>query len=1543
MDPYTHHHLRVPGNVQLNTAAATHQFTHNRNLHQINPMTAFNNCAKNQKKQSTTAAVALNQLPSMNASHSNGQPAPPLMNGHYNSSPNGSSTWFHFNSRQPQPPSHHANRDPTMRPATENGNPSFNPNPFALHSHYDPSGFMSAASFGHQPAKSSSTSYLSSMAAADAFMNQMKKADSNFRHNTSPYGKGINMSEMANTCNNSSNLTTAAAAAASSFFTPHHATANGWPPPHHQQNFPNNGVMQHESMNRTCNSSGGNTACMNGVKKSQQANHAHHHPQPHHPQQQYKSVAPTPFSNMSLNSNNSYLNFPATGNCSTSAGQPNHHQHSFGNGPSSLGAAKFAADHYASFAFAAAAMNSEYAFQQQQQKNHHHHPQQYMPGMNNFATNSQPDYNGSNAFDSSSLQPNHHHHAHQNGLINYCSTSLFPMAESNFHKSHNPFMEEYSSHLSSAPTVSTPSTAAPAKKSRKKMTKAQQAAAAAAAAAQASAEATATGYDYGMHAACNGSNSTSCALNGNSNVSRCSSVASVHQMPQGDSYSYSYSPAAHSAHSPYQQRSSTSNSSHSSGGGVSCAISQQQQQAEYVNYGTPNSAPATVFPSMGGTSQTPTPTPGYPTPPSSVGHGSSSRCNSNEELSPFSNNSMSSNISQPYNRSDYKSSSSSSSSSQISPKQLDSNGSGSISENPFNSSCMVVSGKASAPSQQHKSLHNSTSQQQLYPVNNLYKSQQQQYPYGNHISGNSCSSDGYYGENGGPASHHSQEPPLLSSTVNSNYDYNGYQDSQENQFSQTGGELSTCSQAAGAHTATMMATAHTSNGSEVSSKSDFHTASPDLTSHSNFDLSFDSVIQPINVADLPATNHVDQNATAGTTANPGDIAIDGLSGDKPVPFPSIEDLNFISPPSEPSEKHDDYSSLDSSIGPQQQPQATQMGHCNDFESSHEDGTTSMMVDSGSIECHGNIQSIIDSLPKPEPLGNKGPETNELLSDCANADNCLSDLAPLMNDNSKIALMESTFKSGNTDLPPIDQTAPFDDKQLNKVIFGDGDELKLNSGIASFSKHDEENQFKDVDDFLKTNFKENAEEVFVQQVEETKTGPLDQPITTLNNSFKPVSIEIPPVDHKVNSTPEKPVANRSISSKPSKSIQKKSSQKKNSPSLLPKSDSQKVTKKRKSTDISVNIPNKKCKGNLAEKTKESNKPDGLLLKVTEKRPPAKTKRTSVKKSKEQESSTQTPSSAIIKPELVVMSQLNKLPAPAKESVKTIMDKFLTIKPKIEEVKKPVEILTVESETKENVINNSNTTSGETRSTLVQNKKNEKIQLKLNPSSSSLKKTESKAKQPEAKPCSKSPKPVATKKTPVINSKSCLKSIVTSNSNTLLPPASLMNASCMGSKSNFPIPSTTSGGTLSNVAPTLIVNHQNPPVNSYQVSPVTNAVLISIHPANANPIPSLTAPSTFITLTTQSVTSATTNTTTTTASQNTSSRRRSQDKKVATIREGLMRTGDFVVAEEESHLELPVIWRIEGKSLLQRFEHSEQNGVTVYINTSSVSFSLLKSGF
>ena len=66
-----------------------------------------------------------------------------------------------------------------------------------------------------------------------------------------------------------------------------------------------------------------------------------------------------------------------------------------------------------------------------------------------------------------------------------------------------------------------------------------------------------------------------------------------------------------------------------------------------------------------------------------------------------------------------------------------------------------------------------------------------------------------------------------------------------------------------------------------------------------------------------------------------------------------------------------------------------------------------------------------------------------------------------------------------------------------------------------------------------------------------------------------------------------------------------------------------------------------------------------------------------------------------------------------------------------------------------------------------------------------------------------------------------------------------------------------------------------------------------------------------------------------------RRRSQDKKTLTIKEGLMRPHEFVVSIDEMNQQLPMIWRIEGKSLLQRFEPTLQDGQTVYINTSSVS--------
>lgn len=1548
IDPYTH--LRVPGNTQLNSGSHAHQFTHNRNLHQINHMTAFNNvnCQKN-INHTKSQKMQMNQLSSMNMSnHANNQQ---LMNGHYNTSSNGS--WF-FNSRQ-----QHTNHDNSLQIRNfENGNTSFNHNPFSLHSHsvYDP-GFMSA-SFSQQ---SKSSNYLS---AASDFMHQMKKADSNINfRNASSYCssmKGINMGEMSNSCNTSlrdPNL------AASSFFSSRSLSAatNAWHQPNFMQsNNQNNSVVQHDSPNIVNSQNSSNlsngcnmNACANSnasmnvlcgkmssnVQKSHLVNN--HDNNTANVNHQYKNAPVAPFSNMPLNSNNSFMmqNFPLTRSGQNSFVNP------------SIGAKIAAADHYTSLAFAAA-MNSEYAFQQQSKN------QQYMSSMNNFTHNHNTqsgDYNVM-SFDSSNFNSNHH----SNSLINYCPTSLFPMSNSdssinsNF-KNHDTFLEDYSQLNSVANNVPTKGQTQKSRKnvSNQKMNQSKTVG-----------ELNDNYSDYVIPPSCNGM-SNNC-LNGTSNtgvssnnVSRCSSVASTHQMQQNDSYSYNYSPATTniSAHSPYQQRSSTSNSSHSSGN--SCAISNGAQ--DYLNYGTPNSAPPTVFPSIG-TSQTPTPTPGYPTPPSSVGH-SNSRCNSNEELSPFSNNSMSSNISQPYSRNDYKSSSSSSS--QISPKQMDSG----ISDNlQFNSSCMVVSQKGTIPntSSQHKPIHNSSSMYTPNVINNPYKSQQYSVSYQNHhtnsASSNSCSNDPYSNFSSENASISLSQDTLMTNddritlSSNSSYEYN-YQETQDDQFS--GGfndksDMQSCVQHL-TEPNSLSSNSHLISHSNEA-KSDFHSTSPDLTSHDNFDLSFDSVIQPIDVN--LSNSHVEQQNVPNQT-NSSDIAMDSLNNDKST-FPSIDDLSFISPPSESSlnEKHDDYS-LDNPIANEHT--SNQMGHCKslDFQPSHDDN--SLIVDSSSIECN-NIQSIIDSLPKSEEPClhvDKNSNNNELINDCTTADNYLSDLAPLMNDNSKIALMESTFKSN--ELPTIDHdTAPFDDK-LNKVIFGDNEDLKINSSIT-FAKQEEENQFKDVDDFLKTNFKDNTEEIF----DKNKTD-INQ--ESVSPQFKSVATEITPVDVKV-SLKAVNTTNKAIS-KSNKSNQQSS--KKIIPVVPPvsKDESKSVKRKLGNANINTNVTSKKIKKeDVSDKCKTSKKVNlsknvksksvETPLKVAKKQNGCKSNKPFPKKSTKEKV---TSLIAIVPPPPPPPPQsLSKPSTPVdvtfkacfqqKKSVKTIMEKYPNIKPKLENVEnekfpninQPESNLTA-SETKENVKNLNNNTPKDTKLNVLSSNKsnnlnktlNEKLESKLVISTSS--KILEKPKCESAKNVKQS-KPLPKKSTS-ISPKQSLKGIVSTNSNALLKTTNIINPSCINPKpvnsTNF-MPSSTNP-TLSNVAPTLIVN-QNPSVNSYQVSPVTNAVLISIHPANSTPISSLTAPSTFITLTSQSVTSATCNTTTTTsgATQNTSSRRRSQDKKVATIREGLMRTGDFVVSEEESHLELPVIWRIEGKSLLQRFEHSKQNGITVYTNTSSVCFQL-----
>lgn len=68
-----------------------------------------------------------------------------------------------------------------------------------------------------------------------------------------------------------------------------------------------------------------------------------------------------------------------------------------------------------------------------------------------------------------------------------------------------------------------------------------------------------------------------------------------------------------------------------------------------------------------------------------------------------------------------------------------------------------------------------------------------------------------------------------------------------------------------------------------------------------------------------------------------------------------------------------------------------------------------------------------------------------------------------------------------------------------------------------------------------------------------------------------------------------------------------------------------------------------------------------------------------------------------------------------------------------------------------------------------------------------------------------------------------------------------------------------------------------------------------------------------------------------SSNKQNRRRSSERK-ETLREGLMRTSDFVVAMKDLKCEHPALWRITtGNNLLQQFEPKIQNGTVLYENT------------
>lgn len=50
---------------------------------------------------------------------------------------------------------------------------------------------------------------------------------------------------------------------------------------------------------------------------------------------------------------------------------------------------------------------------------------------------------------------------------------------------------------------------------------------------------------------------------------------------------------------------------------------------------------------------------------------------------------------------------------------------------------------------------------------------------------------------------------------------------------------------------------------------------------------------------------------------------------------------------------------------------------------------------------------------------------------------------------------------------------------------------------------------------------------------------------------------------------------------------------------------------------------------------------------------------------------------------------------------------------------------------------------------------------------------------------------------------------------------------------------------------------------------------------------------------------------------------------------LQTGEFVVIKSELTEEWPAIWRVDGKTLLQKYEPFEENGLTLYRNISTVS--------